>query len=107
MSELKLYHGGCGTTTGYIVAKDEGKAIKELSDKLGVPFLPVQVEEITVDGYEISVVAIKAAEATEAPKKKKGKAAEATEAPVEETNGTDEETTPETLEEAPEAESAE
>lgn len=52
---MKLYQGGCGTAKGYIVAENERKAIQELSHKLGIPYLPVEVTEVEVEGYEITV----------------------------------------------------
>lgn len=52
---MKLYHGGCGTVTGYIVAESAKEAIQDLSHKLGIPYLPVEVTEVEAEGYEITV----------------------------------------------------
>lgn len=86
---MKLYHGGCGTATGYIVAENEGKAIHDLSHKLGIPYLPVNVTEVVVEGYEITVTAKKGKKAEkEAPEVETEKVpAEEPEAEVGDSNG--------------------
>lgn len=55
---LKLYRGGFGNQFTFAVAESEVEAINVASDILGIPYLPVTVEEVKVEGYDVQVVPI-------------------------------------------------
>jgi hypothetical protein len=53
---MKLFKCGFGVHQTYVVANTESEAIQKASDSMGIPFLPVTAEEVTVHGYDVQVV---------------------------------------------------
>ena len=53
---MKVYRGGYGPHQTYVVANAESEAIQKVSDILGIPYLPVTAEEVTIHGYDVQVV---------------------------------------------------
>jgi hypothetical protein len=53
---MKIYKCGLGIYQAYVVANTESEAIRKASDIMGIPYLPVTAEEVTVDGYDVQVV---------------------------------------------------
>ena len=53
---MKIYKCGFGVHQTYVVANTESEAILKASDSMGIPFLPVTAEEVTIHGYDVQVV---------------------------------------------------
>ena len=62
---MKLYYGGFGDYTEFVVADSEEQAVLKVGIKINAPFLPIKVTEIAeVDGYIVQIANTTFAEKT-------------------------------------------